>query len=147
MRTRGQIQAKGRAAARFSVHENLRAAGFTGDVNDRADKGERFNRGLATLHFDVVAHFPIAAPGDDRILTGWKIGYRFRRDAFAGNLPVFTSQRKLRPGRFGLDFKPSPTPHESKRRQIKRVFAPEVDTRFHWLISRTHDAQVVFARF
>src|SRR5207245_6134171 len=131
VRTRGQIQAQRRAAARFSVHKNLRAARFTGDAYDRADKGERFGRGLGAFHFDFIAHFPIAAAGDDRIFTGWKIGHRLWRHAFAGNLTVFASERKLRARGFGLDLKRAFTSHESKWRQINRVFTPEVDTRFY----------------
>src|SRR5206468_10264971 len=118
VRTRRQIQAQRRAAARFSVHKNLRAAGVTDDICDCAYIRERFVRGLAALPFDVAAHFPIAAAGDNRISTGWKSAYRLRRDAFTGNLTVFTSKRELSPGRFGLDLKRSFTSHESKWWQI-----------------------------
>ena len=62
---RREIQAKWRASVRFSVHKNLGAAGFTGDVCDRADESERFTRGVAALHFDVASHFPIAPAGHD----------------------------------------------------------------------------------
>src|SRR5206468_11723279 len=79
--------------------------------------------------------------------TGWNIDNRLGRHAFAGSLTVFAFYRDLRTGWLRLDFKRSFTPHESKRWQIKRVLASKVDNRFHRLISRTHDAQVVFAGF
>src|SRR5882724_1206212 len=114
VRTRRKIHSKRRAAARFSVYKNLRAAGFAGDICDRANEREGSTGSLATLHFDVTAHFPTAAAGDDRIFAGGKIVYRLRRHAVAGNPTVVACYPKLRAGRLGLELKRAFTPHELK---------------------------------
>ena len=92
VRTRRQIQTERRAPSRLSIHENLGAAGFAGNVCERPNKREGFIRRVAALHVDVAAHFPVAVAGDDRVFAGWKISYGLRRYAFARNLPVLASQ-------------------------------------------------------
>src|SRR6476619_7234408 len=136
-----------RASSRLSVHENLGATGFAGNVCECPNKREGFNRPVATLHLDVATHFPVAVARDDRIFAGWKISYGLRGYAFARNLTVLASQRKLRSGRIGLDFKSPFASHKSKRRKIWQVFTSQVNVRFHGFVSGAHNAQVIFARF
>jgi hypothetical protein len=46
-----------------------------------------------------------------------------------------------------LDLKNTFASDKPKRRQIWQLFTSEVNTRFHWFVSRSHDAEVVLARF
>src|SRR4029077_1362240 len=92
VQTRRQIQMDWRASSRLSVHENLGATGFAGNVCECPNKREGFIRRVATLHLDVAAHFPVAVGRDDRVFAGWKISYGLRRYAFTRNLTVLASQ-------------------------------------------------------
>src|SRR5438874_4040082 len=73
VRPRRQIHAQRRTAARCSVHKNLSAARFASDTCECTNESERFARGLAALHFDLVVHFPIATASSNGIFAGGKI--------------------------------------------------------------------------
>ena len=92
VRTRRQIQIDWRASSRLSIHENLGAGGFAGNVCDRSNKREGLIRRVATLHVDVAAHFPVPVAREDRVFPGWKISHGLRCYAFARNLTVLASQ-------------------------------------------------------
>ena len=92
VRTRRQIQMDWCASSRLSIHENLGAAGFTGNVCERPNKREGFIHRFSALHVDVAAHFPVPVAREDRVFPGWKISHGLRCYAFARNLTVLASQ-------------------------------------------------------
>ena len=141
-----QLKAERCAPARFPVDRNFRAARFARDTHRCADKRERFGRGRAALHFNLIAHLPISATRGYGIFSSWKIDNRLWRHTVAGNLSVFASNQKLRARRFRFDFECALAANKPKWRQLQRTFRAEISARLDRFVTGTHDAQIIFAR-
>src|SRR4029453_7416349 len=110
----------------------------SGDSHGAIDECERFSRSIAAMNLNAVAHFPVAAFRNERVLPGWKIDNFLWRNSGPRNLAVLAAQSKLRAGWIGFNIQRAFVTCQTKNGRLKGFPVAKIDNRLDRIVARTH---------